>query len=181
MESLERLMRVKSESKLVEILDRVEALVPSPRRILAKVRHELEGNEPYIFINASEEDIYKTLTSLGYEVNVKDPTNPRLTLKSLEEGFIPEYDFGENIVAAKYIGKNRRLHVRMWKVSRYKGKPIFKVEAHTEIYPTTGELRYPKNLIEWLRKASLHIRDPHADYKEGLDLFRREVGAYFSA
>lgn len=174
--SLKEKIEMKAKSSgLVRILERIDAAIITPREVIAKLKHKYHKEEPHLEIERDIYKIYDILKSLGYAVDVKDFVHPFLSVESLEDGVIPEYDFGEDIVATKAIGDGRRIHARMWKDKTKEGRKCYRVEAHTEIYPTTGKLRYPKTVIQWLKRASLHIRDPHANYKEGAKMFYEDI------
>ena len=167
-------MKVKS-SGLIRLLEKIDVAILTPREIIAKLKHKYHKEEPHLEIERNPYKVYDVLKSLGYYVDVKDFVHPFLSLESLEDGVIPEYDFGEDIVAAKAIGDGRRIHARMWKDKTRTGKKCYRVEVHTEIYPTTGKLKYPQTLWQWLKRAELHLRDPHANYKEGAKMFYNDI------
>ncbi|MCD6575671.1 MAG: hypothetical protein J7K73_00755 [Nanoarchaeota archaeon] len=167
-------MKVRS-SGLVRILEKLDAAILTPREVVAKLKHKYHKEEPHLEIERDVYKVYDILKSLGYAVDIKDFTHPFLSAESLGDGVIPEYDFGEDIVAAKAIRDGRRIHARMWKDKTNHGEKCYRVEVHTEVYPTTGKLRYPKTFIQWLKRASLHIRDPHANYREGAEIFKEEI------
>jgi len=171
---LENSLKEKSESKLVRILEKANAVLPTPRKVIVKVRHSYNKKEPHLEIEYNPEKVYKVLKELGYDVDVKDIGYPSLSLESLEDGVIPEYDFGETLVAAKKLEEGRRIHARMW-VEKKGGRKYYRVEVHTEIYPTREDLHYPQNVWEWLTRARLHIIDPNANYKEGAEIFQKEI------
>lgn len=174
--NLEKEIRMKVKSSgLVRILEKIDAAILTPREVIAKLKHKYHKKEPHLEIERDVYKIYDVLKSLGYAVDIKDFTHPFLSIESLEDGVIPQYDFGEDIVAAKAIGDGRRIHARMWKGKTKDGKKCYRVESHTEIYPTTGKLKYPKSIIQWLKRASLHIRDPYANYKEGAEMLYDDI------
>ncbi len=170
-------MKVKSRG-LIRFLEKLDATILTPREIIAKFKKRYRKEEPHLEIERDIYKIYNTLKELDYAVDIKDFTKPFLSLESLEDGVIPQYDFGEDIVAAKAIGDGKRLHARMWKSKTQNGEKCYRVEAHTEIYPTTGKLNYPKTLWQWLTRASLHIRDPKADYNKGAQMLLNEIMGY---
>jgi hypothetical protein len=174
--SLEKELRMKVKSSgLVRLLEKIDAVILTPREAIAKLKHKYHKEEPHLEIERSPYKVYDILKSLGYYVDVKDFTHPFLSLESIEDGVIPEYDFGEDIVAAKAIGDGRRIHARMWKDKTKDGKKCYRVEVHTEIYPTTPNLKYPKSVWQWLKRAELHISDPHANYEEGAKMFYKDI------